>query len=83
LHSADKKLAFNEKFQSKRQSAKPSCENHLPLKVSANNTSGHFANSGKDKDPLQYEANCNYTINLKSLKFLINKIEAYCLARIR
>lgn len=30
------------------------------------------------KDPLQYEVNCNCTINLQNLKFLINKIDAHC-----
>jgi hypothetical protein len=34
----------------------------------------------RGKDPLQYEVNCNCTINLKSLKFLINKIDTHCLA---
>lgn len=36
----------------------------------------------RGKDPLQYEVNCNCAINLKSLKFLINKIDTHCLARV-
>ena len=72
LHSADKQLIFNEKFQhtQKKENGNSSSKIHLLLKLSANNKSDHFANGGMEyKDPLPYEVNCNCTINLQSLKF--------------
>lgn len=33
------------------------------------------------KDSVPYEVNYNCTINLQSLKFLINKIDAHCPTR--
>ena len=46
LHSADKLLTFNEKFQCKKRNGNSSSKIHLLLKLSANNKSGHFANGG-------------------------------------
>lgn len=43
-HSADIQLTFNEKFQCNKRNGNSSSKIHLPLKLSANNKSGHFAN---------------------------------------
>lgn len=46
LHSADKLLTLNEKFQCKKRNGNSSSKIHLLLKLSANNRSEHFANGG-------------------------------------